>query len=369
MAGGDASPQRSRSSKQQRKATSLPTETIEYLKAWMMSPDHIAHPYPTETEKSQIMKDTGIEVKQLTNWFVNNRKRFWKPRVEARLRDPQQAPLIKPDGSPLTLEDVTGDGPATGGNGHHQMGSSSSSSSIQQLDRTPKRRSSRRNASSAASPVVVSPPRSISEDNSVVSSYSTSSDEEDDVPPVTTTTKTVKVHILRPAICSIGDDLPELADVSVSEGTLFVPKNRILRTFDNCALTYGDEGTLESEVERIKKHYLGIYIAERIMSVVRVSDDDDDDDSSAGDVRRLTTTCKKRKVAPAIETFSPPPPSATATIITPLSPTTTMLSTPRPKKILCCSKDDWKLACWSAYNCYDDEALPSLEEASSCFGL
>lgn len=72
-----------------RKSASLPSETVEYLKAWMMSPEHVAHPYPTEKEKSQIMKDTGIELKQLTNWFVNNRKRYWKPRVEARLQQQQ----------------------------------------------------------------------------------------------------------------------------------------------------------------------------------------------------------------------------------------------------------------------------------------
>jgi len=72
-----------------KKSSSLPAEVVEYLKAWMMSPEHIAHPYPTEQEKAQIMADTGIELKQLTNWFVNNRKRYWKPRVEARLQ--QQA--------------------------------------------------------------------------------------------------------------------------------------------------------------------------------------------------------------------------------------------------------------------------------------
>lgn len=77
------------SMKCQRKSSSLPVETVEYLKNWMMSPEHIAHPYPTDQEKSQIMADTGIELKQLTNWFVNNRKRYWKPRVEARLQ--QQA--------------------------------------------------------------------------------------------------------------------------------------------------------------------------------------------------------------------------------------------------------------------------------------
>lgn len=66
-----------------RKSASLPAETVDYLKSWMMSPDHVAHPYPTEQEKAAIMADTGIELKQLTNWFVNNRKRYWKPRVGA----------------------------------------------------------------------------------------------------------------------------------------------------------------------------------------------------------------------------------------------------------------------------------------------
>jgi hypothetical protein len=74
-----------------KKTSSLPAEVVEYLKAWMMSPDHIAHPYPTEQEKAHIMADTGIELKQLTNWFVNNRKRFWKPRVEARIHHQAQA--------------------------------------------------------------------------------------------------------------------------------------------------------------------------------------------------------------------------------------------------------------------------------------
>eukprot|EP00934_Nitzschia_sp_Nitz4_P002526 Nitzschia sp. Nitz4//scaffold76_size158648//69856//71384//NITZ4_002546-RA/size158648-snap-gene-0.287-mRNA-1//1//CDS//3329557845//2516//frame0 len=81
------------SSKMSRKSSSLPAETVEYLKNWMMSPEHIAHPYPTEQEKAKMMADTGIELKQLTNWFVNNRKRFWKPRVEARLQQ-VQVPVV-----------------------------------------------------------------------------------------------------------------------------------------------------------------------------------------------------------------------------------------------------------------------------------
>jgi len=65
-----------------KKKTALSSFAVEYLKAWMMSPNHIEHPYPSEDEKINIMNDTGIELKQLTNWFVNNRKRYWKPKVE-----------------------------------------------------------------------------------------------------------------------------------------------------------------------------------------------------------------------------------------------------------------------------------------------
>ena len=64
----------------------LPQETVDYLKAWMMSPPHINHPYPTEKEKAKIMAKTGIEPKQLTKWFENNRKRYWKPREKAKLK-------------------------------------------------------------------------------------------------------------------------------------------------------------------------------------------------------------------------------------------------------------------------------------------
>eukprot|EP00980_Cylindrotheca_fusiformis_P002234 scaffold517_cov119-Cylindrotheca_fusiformis.AAC.17 len=65
------------------RSNSLPSHVVDYLKAWLMSPEHINHPYPTEQEKSQMVADTGIELKRLNNWFVNNRIRYWKPRMEA----------------------------------------------------------------------------------------------------------------------------------------------------------------------------------------------------------------------------------------------------------------------------------------------
>merc|ERR1719162_767491 len=59
-----------------RKSARLPSKTVDYLKAWMKTPEHIAHPYPTKQEKVKIMKDTGIELNQLTSWFSRIRKRF-----------------------------------------------------------------------------------------------------------------------------------------------------------------------------------------------------------------------------------------------------------------------------------------------------
>ena len=65
--------------------SSVPPETVKYLTAWMMSPEHVDHPYPDEQEKAQMVRDTGIDIKQLSNWFSNTRRRFWKPWMEGNL--------------------------------------------------------------------------------------------------------------------------------------------------------------------------------------------------------------------------------------------------------------------------------------------
>eukprot|EP00970_Alexandrium_tamarense_P002786 scaffold390_cov191-Alexandrium_tamarense.AAC.1 len=79
----------------------LPQETVNYLKAWMMSPEHISHPYPSEQEKAEIMVETGIELKQLTNWFLNNCKRYWKPREKAKLQMNYYNAFMTPPPPPL----------------------------------------------------------------------------------------------------------------------------------------------------------------------------------------------------------------------------------------------------------------------------
>jgi Tfp pilus assembly major pilin PilA len=57
-----------------------------------MSPEHVAHPYPSEKEKARMVMETGIELKKLNNWFVNNRIRYWKPRMEALQKEQRHQP-------------------------------------------------------------------------------------------------------------------------------------------------------------------------------------------------------------------------------------------------------------------------------------
>ena len=80
----------SSSNKRSRRYSYLKPETVQYLRSWMMSPAHVGHPYPTDLEKRKIMADTGLELKQLMNWFVNNRKRYWKPRVDKKKKQEEE---------------------------------------------------------------------------------------------------------------------------------------------------------------------------------------------------------------------------------------------------------------------------------------
>ncbi|RLN95794.1 hypothetical protein BBJ28_00012091 [Nothophytophthora sp. Chile5] len=70
----DKKPQASKKSRRE-----LPPHTVAILKGWMLSREHVKHPYPTDEDKQMLLKKTGISMKQLTNWFTNARKRIWKP--------------------------------------------------------------------------------------------------------------------------------------------------------------------------------------------------------------------------------------------------------------------------------------------------
>lgn len=63
----------------------LPTGAVAALKSWLLSPEHFTHPYPTPQDQVMLMEKTGIDKKQLKNWFTNARRRIWKPMLKKQL--------------------------------------------------------------------------------------------------------------------------------------------------------------------------------------------------------------------------------------------------------------------------------------------
>lgn len=64
-----------------RKRENLPKNVTEYLKDWLII--HKKHPYPTEKEKQQLAEETGLTVSQISNWFINARRRILQPLLES----------------------------------------------------------------------------------------------------------------------------------------------------------------------------------------------------------------------------------------------------------------------------------------------
>ncbi|CAG8540557.1 11396_t:CDS:2 [Racocetra fulgida] len=51
----------------------LPKATTALLKDWLAK--HKKHPYPTEEEKQDLAKETMLNLQQISNWFINARRR------------------------------------------------------------------------------------------------------------------------------------------------------------------------------------------------------------------------------------------------------------------------------------------------------
>uniref|UniRef100_A0A453J5V1 Homeobox domain-containing protein n=1 Tax=Aegilops tauschii subsp. strangulata TaxID=200361 RepID=A0A453J5V1_AEGTS len=58
-----------------RRAGKLPGDTTTILKQWWQ--EHAKWPYPTEDDKAKLVEETGLQLKQINNWFINQRKRNW----------------------------------------------------------------------------------------------------------------------------------------------------------------------------------------------------------------------------------------------------------------------------------------------------
>ncbi|KAI8959759.1 hypothetical protein F5Y11DRAFT_289325 [Daldinia sp. FL1419] len=84
--------------KQRKRRGNLPKETTDKLRAWFHS--HLSHPYPTEEEKQQLMKQTGLQLNQISNWFINARRRQL-PGIVANAHAEAGATLRSTDGGLL----------------------------------------------------------------------------------------------------------------------------------------------------------------------------------------------------------------------------------------------------------------------------
>ncbi|KAL8939211.1 MAG: hypothetical protein Q9216_003482 [Gyalolechia sp. 2 TL-2023] len=51
----------------------LPKQTTDVLRAWLH--DHLDHAYPNEEQKQQLIRETNLTDKQVSNWFINARRR------------------------------------------------------------------------------------------------------------------------------------------------------------------------------------------------------------------------------------------------------------------------------------------------------
>ncbi|CAL9240752.1 unnamed protein product [Arabidopsis halleri] len=63
----------------------LPENSVSILRAWLF--EHFLHPYPKESEKIMLSKQTGLSKNQVANWFINARVRLWKPMIEEMYKE------------------------------------------------------------------------------------------------------------------------------------------------------------------------------------------------------------------------------------------------------------------------------------------
>ncbi|GFP85905.1 bel1-like homeodomain protein 7 [Phtheirospermum japonicum] len=63
----------------------LPETSVSILRAWLF--EHFLNPYPKDSEKIMLARQTGLTRSQVSNWFINARVRLWKPMVEEMYKE------------------------------------------------------------------------------------------------------------------------------------------------------------------------------------------------------------------------------------------------------------------------------------------
>ena len=50
------------------------------LREWLVQ--HLTNPYPSDSQKMQLAGETGVTIAQVNTWFVNARRRKFKPDID-----------------------------------------------------------------------------------------------------------------------------------------------------------------------------------------------------------------------------------------------------------------------------------------------
>lgn len=67
-------------SSNKRRRGNLPKAVTAILRDWLSR--HKKHPYPTEEEKAALAAETNLNLNQISNWFINARRRILQPMLE-----------------------------------------------------------------------------------------------------------------------------------------------------------------------------------------------------------------------------------------------------------------------------------------------
>jgi Homeobox KN domain len=71
-----------------RRRGNLPKPVITLLRTWLIN--NKRHPYPSEEVKRHLARQTGLTKSQISNWFINARRRILKEMID-----------VSQDGNPL----------------------------------------------------------------------------------------------------------------------------------------------------------------------------------------------------------------------------------------------------------------------------
>ncbi|XP_019174541.1 PREDICTED: BEL1-like homeodomain protein 7 [Ipomoea nil] len=89
----------------------LPENAVSILRAWLF--EHFLHPYPKDSEKVTLARQTGLTRSQVANWFINARVRLWKPMIEEmykeEVRDAEAGSTASPEQIRAAASEETAD--------------------------------------------------------------------------------------------------------------------------------------------------------------------------------------------------------------------------------------------------------------------